>query len=157
MAKNKKKTFSEKYPPLDKGGIKDEIEGQKTAKTVYAANAMEIEKNFTEFNKVLDPIYGQLPDGKKATIALVHRPKMRQIRALIPPEMAKYIAKGENPPEELEKKYAKFIYQKMAELIAVPEKTAEEWEEDSNPWFLNKFWKHIADIQTLIEGQSEGF
>lgn len=157
MVENKKKTFTEKYPPLDEDGIKKEIKGQQTAKTVYAVNAMEIEKNFTEFNKVLDPIYGQLPDGTKSVIALVHRPKMKQIRALVPPEMAKYIATGKKPPEKLEKKYAKFIYQKMSELIATPKKTAEEWEDDSNPWFLHKFWQHIADIQKLIEGQSEGF
>lgn len=156
MAKEGKKTFAEKYPPLDERGIKEEIKGQETAKTVFAARALEIEKNFTAFNEVLDPIQWKNPQtGKTVDIALVRRPTMKEIKALVPPEMAKYI--GKKAPEEMEKKYAHFMYERMADLIVLPDKTAKEWEADGNPWFLRRFWQHIADIQRLIEGQSEGF
>lgn len=154
--KTGKKTFDEKYPPLDKEGIKEEIKGQKTAKTKYAAEALEIEKNFAEFCEVLDPIEWKNPKtGKFMKIGLVRRPTMKQIKELVPPEMAKYI--GKKAPEKLEKKYAKFFYEKMADLIVIPDKTAEEWERDGNPWYMRMFWQHIADIQKLIEGQAEGF
>ena len=150
-----KKSFAEKYPPLDEEGIKKEVKGQETAKTKYAAEALEIEKNFTEFCEVLDPIEWKNSDGKFVTIAKVRRPTMKQMKELVPPEMAKYV--GKKAPKELEEKYAKFFYEKMAEMIVFPEKTADEWEADGNPWFMRMFWQHIADIVKLIEGQAEGF
>jgi len=154
--KNRKKSFAEKYPPLDKAGIKKEIKDQETAKTKYVAEALEIEKNFAEFCEVLDPIMWKNPrTGKFVKIALVRRPTMKQMKELVPPEMAEYV--GKKAPKELEEKYAEFFYQKMAEMIVFPERTADGWEEDGNPWYLRMFWQHIADIVKLIEGQAEGF
>jgi len=151
-----KKSFAEKYPALDEEGIKKEIKGQETAKTKYAAEALEIEKNFAEFCEVLDPIEWKNPNtGKFVKIGLVRRPTMKQMKEMVPPEMAKYV--GKKAPKELEEKYAKFFYQKMSEMIVIPEKTASEWEAEGNPWYMRMFWQHIADIVKLIEGQAEGF
>jgi len=94
---------------------------------------------------------------KGKAIAWVRRPSMKQLKGLIPPEVAKYVNKPKAVPEELGKKYEKFFYEKMAEMIAVPERTAEEWEEKVNVWFIRKFWEHIANVAQLMEGQIEGF
>ena len=156
MSENKKKTFAEKYPALDAKGIERQKAGQQATKTKYTAKALEIEKNFTAFGEVLDPIEWKDPNTEKfKTIAMVRRPTMKQMKEMVPPEMVKYV--GKKAPKELEEKYAKFMYQKMSEMIAIPERIADGWEEYANPWFMRKFWQHIEDIVKMIEGESEGF
>ena len=154
--KNKKQSFKEKYPAMDNDAVKKEIAVQKSAKDKMTAVALEIEQNFTAFGEILDPMEWINPNtGKKVTIAMIRRPRMKQMKEMIPPEMAKYA--GKQVPKELETKYEMFVYQKMSEMIAIPEKTAKEWERDASPWFMRRFWKHIEGINKLVEGDSAGF
>ncbi len=154
--KNKKKSFAEKFPAMDKKAVKTEIKVQEKAKDEMTAQALEIEKNFTSFGDVTDPIQWKDPStGKFKDIALVRRPTMKERKEMVPPEYAKYA--GKKIPKELEEEYATFMYQQMSKLIILPKKTAEEWERDASPWFMKLFWTHIKDIVVMIEGKADSF
>lgn len=149
------KKSEKKYPPID---IKKEIEGQEKAKIKYGIDVSVVESALTEYLDQLDPIMWMNPKTKKSkAIAYVRRPSMKELKALIPPEVAKYMDNPSKVPETLEKKYEGFFYEKMAELIVVPKYTPEQWEAKANPWFIRKFWEHISEIAKLMEGQIEGF
>ena len=126
---------------------------KKVAKTKakYSMDAAEVEKALTDYLEIKDPI---VVDGK--AIMWCKRPSMKQLKELIPQELRPY----ENPedvPEELNKKYELHFYEKMAEIIAIPEKTAEEWRKIANPWFARLFWGHIKNIAEQLDGRIEGF
>jgi len=140
------------YIPMSPEDIKKEEETIEKGKTKYSMEQTEVEKALTEYLELTDPIV-----HKGKAIAWVRRPSMKQLREMIPPEMAKYMDNPKDVPEETAKKYEGFFYKKMAELIKVPEYTAEQWEEKANPWFVRLFWEHIANIAKLMEGQVEGF
>ena len=145
-----------KYPPMSKEDIKKEMARQDKAKSKYSMDAAEVEKALTEYLEVLDPMLWTNPKtGETKAIAWVKRPSMKDLKNLVPQELAKYV--GSQVPEDIGKEYEKFFYEKMAEMIAIPKRTPKQWEEKANPWFIRQFWQHIADIAALMEGQIEGF
>jgi len=148
----KEKPITEKFPPMSPEDIEREEKAIKKGKTKYSMEQTEVEKALADYLEITDPIV-----YKDKAIAWVRRPTMKQLRAMIPPEMAKYFDDPKSVPEEIGKKYEKHFYIKMAELIKIPKYTAEEWEDKANPWFVRLFWEHIANIAKLMEGQVEGF
>jgi len=76
---------------------------------------------------------------------------------MIPQEMVKYMDDPSKAPEAVQKKYERFFYEKMEELIAIPKLNADQWEAKANPWFIRRFWEHVGQIAKLMEGQIEGF
>lgn len=124
----------------------------KQTKIKYSMDAAEVERALTEYLEIKDPI---VVDGK--AIAWVKRPSMKQLKAMIPKELRPYVDSPTEVPEELNKRYENFFYEKMAEIIAIPKRTASEWEALANPWFTRLFWNHIAEIANLLEGRVEGF
>lgn len=148
----KEKSIVEKYPPMSPEEIKKEEEQIEKGKTKYSMELSDVEKALTDYLEIVDPIM-----YKEKAIAWVRRPSMKQLKELIPPEMAKYMDNPKSVPDSISKKYEGHFYKKMAELIKVPEYTAEQWEAKANPWFARLFWQHIADIAKLMEGQIEGF
>lgn len=147
-----KKPITEKYPPMSPEDVRKEEERIRKGKAKYSMEQSEVEKALTEYLELVDPLVWE---GK--AIALIRRPTMKQIKELIPEEMAKYADNPKGVPQEIAKKYEKHFYAKMAELIKVPEYTAEEWENKANPWFTRLFWEHINQIALMLEGQIEGF
>ena len=139
-----------KYPPMKPEELEKAEKEMTEAKTKYNIDQAEVEKALTEYLEILDPL---MYKGK--AIAYVRRPSMKQLKALIPPELREYV--GKQIPEELAKKHERFFYEKMSEMIAVPEYDADQWETKANPWFIRLFWQHINDIANLMEGQIEGF
>jgi len=150
--KPKEKSMAEKFPPMSPEDIKREEEAIEKGKTKFSMEQAEVEKALTEYLEIKDPIV-----HKGKAIAWVKRPSMKQLREMIPPEMAKFMDNPKGVPEEVAKRYEGHFYKKMAELIVVPEYTAEEWEAKANPWFVRLFWEHVANIAKLMEGQVEGF
>jgi hypothetical protein len=148
----RKKSIEEKYPPMSPEDIRKEEQTIERGKAKYSMLMADVEKALSEFLDQVDPI-----DWKGKAIAWVRRPSMKELKALIPPEMAKYMDNPKAVPEEMTKRYEGHFYTKMAELIKIPKKTAEQWEATANPWFMRLFWEHIADIAKLMEGQVEGF
>jgi len=134
----------------------EEIKGheKRVAKTKakYSMDQAEVERALTDFLNIKDPIV-----FKGKAIAWVKRPSMKQLKAMIPQELRPYVDNPQDVPEEINKKYESFFYEKMAEIVVVPKKTAEEWEAYANPWFVRMFWAHIADVAKLMEGPIEGF
>jgi len=149
---DKGKPITEKYPPMSPEDIRKEIEQTEKGKTKYSMEMSDVEKALTDYLEITDPL---VHNGK--AIAWVKRPSMKQLKELIPPEMAKYMDDPKSAPELITKKYEGHFYKKMAELIKIPEHTAEQWEAKANPWLIRLFWQHIADIAKLMEGQVEGF
>lgn len=148
--------IDKKYPAMSKEDIEKDIARQEKAKTKYSMDTVEVEKALTEYMDILDPLLWENPKtGEEKAIAWIRRPSMKELKGLVPPELNEYV--GKRIPEDVAKKYEKFFYRKMAEMIAIPERTAEQWEEKANPWFIRRFWQHIADIASLMEGQIEGF
>jgi len=127
---------------------------EKVAKTKakYSMDQAKVEEALTDFLNIKDPIV-----FKGKAIAWVKRPSMKQLKAMIPKELRPYVDNPQDVPEKVNKKYESFFYEKMAELIVIPERTAEEWEDYANPWFVRMFWEHIANIAKLMEGPIEGF
>lgn len=155
---SEKKKGKEKFPALSKEEIEREAKAQEKASVQYSMEQAEVEKALTEYMEMLDPILWTNPrTNVEKAIAWVRRPTMKQLKALIPPDVAKYVDKGEEIPEELNKKYEKYFYEKMSELIAIPERTPAEWEEKINPWFLRLFLEHVNNIAKFVQGQIEGF
>lgn len=152
--KDKTKEFLKRNPPLDEEGLARQKAGQQATKTKFVAEAAEIEKNFAKFNEILDPLE-YMVGGKKLQVALVCRPSMRELKNMVPKELAKY--EGKKIPKNLEPKYEKFMYDTMAKMITVPKKTANEWEEYANPWFMRLFWTYIKNISTIVEGEADHF
>ena len=152
--KRKKQDLAKRFgPPLpSEEVIKKEEEKIAKAKAVFNIDQAEVEKNLTEYLAIKDPL---MHNGK--AIALIRRPSMKELKALIPPEMRKYVDDPKGLPPEAGKKYEKFFYQKMSEYIVVPKKTAKEWEATINPWFIRLFFDHFAQIAKIMEGQIEGF
>ena len=148
-AEKRKKKFEEKYPPID---IEKEEKRIQKAKAKYSMDAQKVNDNLTEYLDIKDPIV-----WKGKAIAWVKRPTMKQLKALIPKEMRTYVENPQDVPEKLNKKYEGHFYGKMADLIAIPKHTAKEWEEIGNPWFMRRFWEHIAQIAQLMEGNIESF
>lgn len=147
-----KKSIGEKYPSMSPEDIRKEEEQIQKGKIKYSMELSDVEKALTDYLEITDPLI-----HKDKAIAWVRRPSMKQLKELIPPEMGKYMENPSSVPEATAKKYEKFFYKKMAELIKVPEYTAEEWETKANPWFVRLFWQHIANVAKLMEGQVEGF
>ena len=144
-----------KYPPID---VEEEIRGQDKAKAKFSMDLVDVESALTEYLDELDPIMWTNPKTKETkAIAWVRRPSMKQLKALIPPEMSKYMDDPSKMPKSTQKKYENFFYEKMSELVAIPEYTPEQWREKANPWLIRKFWEHISEITKLMEGQIEGF
>lgn len=153
-----KKSFDERFPPMSKQDIAKAFAEVDKAKAKYSMDTTETLSALTEYLGVTDPILWTNPrTGKTKAIAWVCRPTMKELKALIPPQLRKYANKPQDLPEELGKQYEKFFYEKMAETIAIPKWTAEEWEEKGNPWIVRLFWNHIAGIARLMEGNIEGF
>lgn len=125
---------------------------QKKAQSNYNIQMAEVDQALTEFLNILDPIKW---NGK--TIMCARRPSMKELKKMIPKEMAKYADHPEDIPQSIQEKYEGFFYQKMSEIIVAPKHTAEEWEELANPWLMNLFWKHISSISEQIQGKIEGF
>jgi len=149
----KKKSFSERFPPLDAEGIREQEELMDKAKRKYATDAQEVSDALTDYLDIKDPM---LWKGK--AIAWVRRPSMKQLKELIPVEMRRYINKDPSEiPKSVDKKYEKFFYEKMAEMIVIPKYTAAEWETKANPWLIRRFWLHISEIAKLMEGHIENF
>lgn len=155
---NMSKKKGEKYPPMSEEDIRRDARRQEEAKAKYSMKSVDVESALTEYLEMLDPILWTNPQTKETkAIAWVRRPSMKQLKGLIPPEMAKYMDDPAKVPDKVNKKYEKFFYEKMAEMISIPNLTAEQWKEKSNPWFIREFWSHIANIAKLMEGQIEGF
>ena len=154
--KDRKKSFAEKYPPLDKAGIERQKAGQKATRTKFVVEAAEIEKNFTTFIEILDPLEYKNPStGKLMQVALVRRPSMKEMKNMVPKELAKY--DGKKIPKNLEGRYEEFMYDTMAKMIATPKKDAKGWEEYANPWFMRLFWTYIKNIINIVEGEADHF
>jgi len=153
--KNRKESsttkIAKKYamPPEE---VKRHDERVARTKAKYSMDQAEVEKALTDFLNIRDPI---VVNGK--AIAWVKRPSMKQLKAMIPKELRPYVDNPKDVPEELNEKYENFFYEKMAEIIVVPKRSASEWEEWANPWFVRLFWQHIANIAQLMEGPIEGF
>jgi len=124
----------------------------KETKAKYSMDAAKVDRALTEYLQIKDPI---VVDGK--AIMWCKRPSMKQLKAMIPNEMHPYVDKPEDVPEELREKYEDHFYEQMADIIAIPKKTAKEWEAINNPWLTRLFWNHIAEIANLLEGRIEGF
>jgi len=153
-----KKKVVDKYPAMSREDIEEDARRQEQAQVKYSMDAAEVDKALTEYMEMLDPIVWTNPKtNKKVAIAWVRRPTMKELKKIIPEEIQKYVVKQEDIPEEVGEKYATFLYEKMAELIVIPKRNAEQWEEFSNPWFLRRFYKHIGNIADLMKGQVEGF
>jgi len=154
----KKNKGKKKFPALSDEEIDKEIKGIDKAKARYSTETAEVEKALTEYMEILDPMLWTNPStGETKAIAWVCRPTMKQLKALVPPEMREYADNPRDIPEKIGKKYEVFFYGKMSEIIAIPKRTPEEWKEKSNPWFVRKFWEHISEIAKMMEGQIEGF
>lgn len=150
--KEKKKDKDRKFKSLSPEEIDAEIRGQEKARQKYSTDAAEVEEALTNYLKITDPI---VHNGK--AIAWVRRPSMKELKALIPKEMYKYMDNPQDAPEATVKKYKNFFYEKMADLITVPNYTVAQWEEKANPWLVRKFWEHIGEIVKLMQGHVEGF
>lgn len=155
--KNRKKKSPEeriagKYAMRTPESIREHERKVEQTKSKYSMDSAETEKNLTEYLEIKDPIVA----GGKA-IMWCKRPSMKQLKEMIPKEMRPYVDNPAEVPEEMNQRYEKHFYEKMAELIAIPKKSAKDWEEISNPWFVRLFWNHIANIAQLLEGRIEGF
>jgi len=137
--------------------IKEEARKMDVAKAKFSRDLNEVESALTEYLETLDPMLWTNSKGETVAIAWIRRPSMKKLKELIPKEMREYVDNPLEVPEELNKKYESHFYEKMAEMIAIPKCTSEEWEAKANPWFIRRFWEHIAEIAKLMEGQIEGF
>lgn len=137
--------------------IKEEARRMDEAKAKYSRDLAKVESALTEYLETLDPMLWINPKGETVAIAWIRRPSMKKLKEMIPKEMREYVDNPLEVPEELNKKYESHFYEKMAEMIAIPERTPEEWETKANPWFIRRFWEHIASIAQMMEGQIEGF
>lgn len=153
--RKKKETAQEKivrkYAMSPETISKHEEKIEKT-KAKYSIDMAEVEKNLTEFLEVKDPI---VVKGK--AIMWVKRPSMKELKSIIPQELRPYVDDPASVPEEVNERYETHFYAKMAELVAVPKRTAEQWEATANPWVIRLFWHHIANIAQSLEGNIEGF
>lgn len=152
MSKKNDIPIEEKYPSMSEEDIKNESAAIEKGKAKLSMELSVVEDALTEFLNTPDPIV-----WNNKAIMWVRRPTIKQLKALIPAEMREYVDSPKEIPEETSKKYEKFFYEKLAEMVTVPKYTAEQWKEKANPWFLRLFWEHIAKIAKLMEGQIEGF
>lgn len=150
----KKVNITEKYPPMSPEDIEAEEKRVERGKAKLSMELSEVEDALTEYLDIVDPIVN--PKNGKA-IMWVRRPTVKQLKELVPPEMRKYMDNPKDIPEDVGKKYEKFFYEKLAEMVKVPNYDAETWKEKANPWLLRLFWTHIAEISKLMEGEVEGF
>jgi len=141
-----------KYPPMSPEDIKAEEKTIEEGKAKLSMEMSVVEDALTEYLSISDPVV-----YKGKAVMWILRPTIKQLKALIPPEMREYVGNPKDVPEETGKKYEQFFYEKLAEMVTVPKYTAEQWQEKANPWLLRLFWEHIAKIARLMEGQIEGF
>jgi len=137
----------------------EDLRKQQLAKASFTYDVAEIEKNLTNYLQMVDPIFDE---DKKTVIAVVKRPTMAEMKALVPPEMQKYAAMDpkdipKDVMEQMNIKYEDFYFEKMSEMIVAPKLSAAEWKAKANPWFLQKFWSHIESISELASGKVETF
>jgi len=152
MSSKKKVNIQEKYPPMSPEDIVNEEKATEAGKAKLSMEMSEVEEALTDYLSISDPVV-----YKGKAIMWIHRPTVKQLKQLIPPEMRDYIGSPEKVPEETGNKYEAFFYEKLAEMVTVPKYTAEQWKEKANPWLLRLFWEHIAKIAQMMEGEVEGF
>jgi len=147
-----KQPIYEKHPPLTEEQIKERKEAKEKAKEQYTVNVAEIEKTLTEFLEVKDPLLWE-----EKVIAWIRRPTMKELSELIPTQVQKYLDNPEGLPVDKISEYDELFYTNMEKMIVIPKKTAKEWKETANPWFLRLFFEHIISIAKVLEMQVEGF
>jgi hypothetical protein len=155
MPKKQKVDIEKKYPAMSQEDIEAEEKKIETGKAKLSMELADVEDALTEYLDITDPIIS--PKTGKA-IMWIRRPSVKELKGLIPPEMREYMDGSKEVPEEIGKKYEKFFYNKLAEMVKIPEHTAEQWRDKCNPWLLRLFWAHIAKVSKLMEeGEVEGF
>jgi len=149
---DKKKKLLAKHKPLKKADVERAKKEAKKAKEKYAVDTAAVEKALTEFLSIKDSIKWE---GK--VIAMVRRPSMKELKELIPSNVKSHLDDPQGIPAEKFDDYDELFFGNMAKLIVTPKKTAKQWKETANPWFLRLFFEHIANIAKVMDMQVEGF
>jgi len=149
------KEFIRKHKPLTKDEITKKFKEQDEAKKAMTTDALILEKNLTEFNKITDPL---VDPASGNVLCWIRRPTQQEWEAMLPSEILEYKGKTfEEIPNEIWTKYKDFQFEMMAKLIVTPEHSAQEWKERSNLVFQQLFQIHLAGILELLGISAENF
>ena len=149
-----KDEFIRKHKPLTKKEVEEKFKLQEEAKKTMTTDAVVLEKNLMDFNKITDPLVDPATDK---VLCWIRRPTQQEWEEMLPTELLEYKNKLEEIPTDIWTKYKDFQFEMMAKLIVNPEHTAHEWKERSNLVFQQLFQMHLAGILELLGITAENF
>jgi len=149
-----KDEFIRKHKPLTKKEVEEKFKLQEEAKKTMTTDAVVLEKNLMDFNKITDPLVDPATDK---VLCWIRRPTQQEWEEMLPTELLEYKGRPEEVPIDVWTKYKDFQFEMMAKLIVNPEHTAQEWKERSNLVFQQLFQMHLAGILELLGITAENF
>jgi hypothetical protein len=149
-----KEEFIRKHKPLTKKEIEEKFKLQEEAKKSMTTDAVVLEKNLMDFNKISDPL---IDPATGKVLCWIRRPTQQEWEEMLPTELLEYKNKLEEIPTDIWTKYKDLQFEMMAKLIVNPEHTAQEWKERSNLVFQQLFQIHLAGILELLGITAENF
>jgi hypothetical protein len=145
----------QKHKPLNKKELLENFQEQKKIRQSFTTDAVELEKNLMNFNKIIDPMIN--PDEPDNALCWIRRPTTAQLEKMLPAELMAYKNDPNAIPVDIMKKNENFQFEMMAELIELPKHNAQWWKENSNLVFQSLFQKHLTGVLEDLGINAENF
>jgi len=155
---NKDKRLQElitKHKPMTNQDVINNFQEQKKIRQSFTTNAVELEKNLMDFNRILDPLIN--PDEPEKALCWIRRPTSSELEKMLPTELLAYKNNPDSTPIDIMQKYENFQFEMMANLIENPKHDDKWWKEHSNLVFQSLFQKHLSGILENLGVAAENF
>lgn len=149
-----KQDFIRKHQPLTTEKLKQEILTKEEAKKVFSTNAVELEKELDNFNKITEPLVN--PITNKA-MCWVRRPTLTEYENILPTELLQYKNDPDKMPQELLEKYNDLTFNLMATVIENPKHDSKWWKAHATMEFIELFNSHLANLFQKLEKDTANF
>lgn len=155
MAEEKKReSFIGKHKPLTSEEVGKRFKEMEDSKRNLEQDALTIEKNLDNFNKIIDPIKNP---ANGEILCWVRRPTQDEWEEMIPEEMWKTGVNPESLTMEMQKKSNDMVYEFMAKIIEKPKHDAKWWKGHANLVFIQLFQLHLNDVFRELGLTAENF
>jgi len=151
----KKELFVEKHKPLTPEEVKKKNIDADAAIKRYEKDIALAEANLVDYLNRQDPL---VDPARDVAVAWLRRLPYAELKNMIPDELQEAYRSGDpdtflNEADEFED----YIFTLMEKIIAIPEKTAEEWKDTVNLNFIELFNARLEELMGRLEEQTSFF
>lgn len=152
--------FKEKHPPKSPEEIQQLRREAQEAREKHTKDKAKVEENLMGFLERLDPLVDPATGN---VLCWIRQLPLKELLELTPEkyiEAARESKSAEEMKEKLEgttEEHLKFAFFMMSKVIAIPEKTPEEWEVVANTEFIALFEEKFREIYSRVSEQIDFF